>query len=80
MNIKLNLKTVFASFRPALLTQTVCKNSTFYVFILFQIATGKIRTQKWSFVCLKDIWMLSFKNLHEMAGRATPDKLMDYKR
>ena len=79
MNIKLNLKTVFASFRPALLTQTVCKNSTFYVFILFQIATGKIRTQKWSFVCLKDMWMLSSKNMHEMAGRATPDKWMDFK-
>ena len=26
-----------------------------------------------------DLWMLSFNNLHEMAGRATPEKLGDYK-
>ena len=25
------------------------------------------------------LWMLSFNNLHEMAGRATPEKLMTYK-
>ena len=26
-----------------------------------------------------DLWMLSFNDLHEMAGRATPQKLRDYK-
>ena len=26
-----------------------------------------------------DLWMLSFNNLHKMAGRATPEKLGDYK-
>ena len=26
-----------------------------------------------------DMWMLSFEELHEMAGRATPKKLMYYK-
>ena len=26
-----------------------------------------------------DMWMLSFEELHEMAGRATPNKLMYYK-
>ena len=26
-----------------------------------------------------DVSLISFKNIHEMAGRASPDKLMDYK-
>ena len=26
-----------------------------------------------------DVWMLSFDNLHEMAGRATPDQFQKYK-
>ena len=26
-----------------------------------------------------DMWMMSFPNLHKMAGRATPDKLIYYK-
>ena len=26
-----------------------------------------------------DMWMMSFNDLHEMAGRATPDKLSNYK-
>ena len=32
-------------------------------------------------ICAKssDVWMLSYPNLHEMAGRATPDKIMSYK-
>ena len=32
-------------------------------------------------VCAKssDLWMLSFNELHEMAGRATPMQLTDYK-
>ena len=32
-------------------------------------------------VCAKtnDMWMLSFKDLHEMAGRATPNRLAKYK-
>ena len=32
-------------------------------------------------ICTKraDTWMLSFINLHEMAGRATPNKIMSYK-
>ena len=32
-------------------------------------------------MCTKrlDTWMLSYNNLNEMAGRATPNKLMDYK-
>ena len=32
-------------------------------------------------LCAKtpDMWMMSFPNLHEMAGRATPDKMIDYK-
>ena len=32
-------------------------------------------------LCAKtpDMWIMSFKNLHEMAGRATPDKIHDYK-
>ena len=25
------------------------------------------------------MWMLSFNSLHEMVGRATPDKILDYK-
>ena len=32
-------------------------------------------------LCAKsvDLWMLSFTHLHEMAGRATPNQMMDYK-
>ena len=32
-------------------------------------------------ICTKmaDTWMLSFVNLHEMAGQATPTKIMSYK-
>ena len=32
-------------------------------------------------LCTKkpDMWMLSFNSLHEMVGRATPDKIFDYK-
>ena len=32
-------------------------------------------------LCAKnpDMWMLSFNSLHEMVGRATPDKILDYK-
>ena len=32
-------------------------------------------------MCTKtpDTWMLSYSNLHEMSGRATPNRLMDYK-
>ena len=32
-------------------------------------------------LCTKttDMWMISYKELHEMAGRATPNQLMDYK-
>ena len=32
-------------------------------------------------ICAKssDVWMLSYPNLHEMAGRATPEKIMSYK-
>ena len=26
-----------------------------------------------------DAWMMSYGNLHEMAGRLTPDQIMDYK-
>ena len=32
-------------------------------------------------ICAKstDVWLMSYQNLHEMAGRATPEKLQDYK-
>ena len=32
-------------------------------------------------LCAKtpDMWMMSFPNLHKMAGRTTPDKMIDYK-
>ena len=32
-------------------------------------------------LCTKssDMWLMSYKNLHEMAGRATPDQLLNYK-
>ena len=46
---------------------------------LFSFPGYSIETENNSTCSRVAIYMMSFPNLHEMAGRATPDKMIDYK-